>query len=152
MINAKKLFYIEGFMKVIKLLAGFFLYFVYLIFFKMFKPESNSSQEDTAFSKNPLLLEIGKSLIPLVSNLVDSIRALRRRSVKKFGFVFPLVRIVDNPALKSNEYCIRIYGKEKGKGTVFVKIPNSISVIIVHLSQIIRLHVSQLRSNSQKNF
>ena len=67
-------------------------------------------------------IEIGYGLLPLINEgsgeprLDDQVRALRRQMASDYGFVLPSVRILDNLALKANEYVIHIKETVAGRG------------------------------------
>ncbi len=69
-------------------------------------------------------LEIGYALLPLINDsnaeprLDDQVRALRRQMALDFGFVLPAVRIIDNMALKANEYIVYIKETEAARGEI----------------------------------
>ncbi|MFT3976491.1 MAG: flagellar biosynthesis protein FlhA [Sphingomonas bacterium] len=69
-------------------------------------------------------IEIGYALLPMINDsereprLDDQVRALRRQMATEFGFVLPSVRIVDNMALKANEYVISIKETEAARGEI----------------------------------
>lgn len=69
-------------------------------------------------------IEIGYALLPLTSEanveprLDDQVRALRRQMAVDFGFVLPAVRIIDNMALKPNEYAVFIKETEAARGEI----------------------------------
>jgi flagellar biosynthesis protein FlhA len=69
-----------------------------------------------------LLLETGASLVPLVkyypSPLCERIQDMRRKLSLEMGFTIPDIRIIDNPNLKKNEYCIKINGDEVGRACI----------------------------------
>lgn len=71
---------------------------------------------------DPIRVEIGYALLPLVNNdgddvrLDEQVKALRRQMASDFGFVLPPVRILDNMALGPNEYVVRIRETEVGRG------------------------------------
>jgi len=69
----------------------------------------------------PLELEIAYDLIDLVDpnrggDLLDRVRALRRKLALELGIVIPLVRTRDNLDLPSHTYAIRVHGVEIGRG------------------------------------
>jgi flagellar biosynthesis protein FlhA len=69
----------------------------------------------------PLELEIAYDLIDLVDpdrggDLLDRVRALRRKLALELGIVIPLVRTRDNLDLPAHTYTIRIHGVELGRG------------------------------------
>jgi len=83
---------------------------------------------------DPLQLEIGYGLIPLVSedrvdNLLHRVTGLRRRFVNELGLVLPMVRIRDNLRLPPNGYRINIRGEEVARGELlldhYLAIPGS---------------------------
>lgn len=85
------------------------------------KPESviNLLQVD------PLELEIGYSLIPLVDpkqggDLLDRITLIRRQCALELGLVVPAIRIRDNMQLKPNLYTIKIAGLEVAEGELMI--------------------------------
>ncbi|MDB5721034.1 MAG: flagellar biosynthesis protein FlhA, partial [Alphaproteobacteria bacterium] len=67
-------------------------------------------------------IEIGYGLLPLINEgsgeprLDDQVRALRRQMASDYGFVLPSVRILDNLALKANEYVIHVKETVAGRG------------------------------------
>jgi flagellar biosynthesis protein FlhA len=69
----------------------------------------------------PLELEIAFDLVDLVDaskggDLLDRVRALRRKLALELGIVIPLVRTRDNMDLPSSTYTIRVHGVEIGRG------------------------------------
>ncbi len=72
---------------------------------------------------DPLTLEIGYGLIPLVdkehgAELLDRITRIRREAALDLGLVVPRIRIIDNMRLEPSEYCFKIKGIEVGRGTI----------------------------------
>ncbi|WP_277968925.1 MULTISPECIES: flagellar biosynthesis protein FlhA [Sphingomonas] len=69
-------------------------------------------------------IEIGYGLLPIINDtareprLDDQVRALRRQMATEFGFVLPAVRIIDNLALKPNEYLVTIKETEAARGEI----------------------------------
>ena len=69
-------------------------------------------------------IEIGYALLPMINDeqreprLDDQVRALRRQMAADYGFVLPAVRIIDNLALKPNEYVVHIKETEAARGTI----------------------------------
>ena len=73
---------------------------------------------------DPMELEIGYSLIPLVdessaSNLLRRISLIRRQVALDLGVIVPSIRIHDNLELAPNEYRIKIRDVEVGAGTLY---------------------------------
>jgi flagellar biosynthesis protein FlhA len=69
----------------------------------------------------PLELEIAYDLIDLVDqarggDLLERVRALRRKLALELGVVIPLVRTRDNLELPANTYAIKLHGVELGRG------------------------------------
>ncbi|MGQ0825075.1 MAG: flagellar biosynthesis protein FlhA [Actinomycetota bacterium] len=69
----------------------------------------------------PLELEIAFDLIDLVDparggDLLDRVRALRRKLALELGIVIPLVRTRDNMDLPAHTYAVRVHGVEIGRG------------------------------------
>jgi flagellar biosynthesis protein FlhA len=69
----------------------------------------------------PLELEISYDLVDLVDasrggDLLDRVRALRRKLALELGMVIPLVRTRDNLDLPPHTYAIRVHGVEMGRG------------------------------------
>ena len=70
---------------------------------------------------DPMELEIGYSLIPLVDagqggDLLDRVVMIRRQCALELGLIVPTIRIRDNIQLKPNAYIIKIKGVEITKG------------------------------------
>lgn len=75
----------------------------------------------SALAMDELKIELGFGLLALVNEvqgrkLTDQIKALRRQIAQDLGFVMPAVRILDNMALASESYVIRVKELEAGKG------------------------------------
>ena len=69
----------------------------------------------------PLELEIAYDLIDLVDatkggDLLDRVRALRRKLALELGVVIPLVRTRDNLELPASTYSVRVNGVDVGRG------------------------------------
>lgn len=92
-------------------------------------PEGSKSGEkkpdDTSMPKiNPMTLELGFSLVPLVDpnqdgDLVDRISLIRRQIKEEMGFLIPPISIQDNIELSNNEYRIMVRGLERARGSVY---------------------------------
>jgi flagellar biosynthesis protein FlhA len=72
---------------------------------------------------DPLELEVGYSLIPLVDpgqggDLLERVRLVRRQFATDLGFVVPPVRIRDNLQLKPAVYAVKIRGQVVARGEV----------------------------------
>ncbi|MFM7537338.1 MAG: flagellar biosynthesis protein FlhA [Acidimicrobiales bacterium] len=70
---------------------------------------------------DPLELEIGYGLVDLVDSarggdLLDRVRALRRKIAMEIGIVIPPVRTRDSFDLPDTTYAIRVHGVEVGRG------------------------------------
>ncbi|NLZ44257.1 MAG: EscV/YscV/HrcV family type III secretion system export apparatus protein, partial [Clostridia bacterium] len=70
---------------------------------------------------DPMELEIGYSLIPLVDksqggDLFERVSMIRRQVALELGIVLPPIRIRDNMQLSPNQYVIKIKGVEVGGG------------------------------------
>jgi flagellar biosynthesis protein FlhA len=99
-------------------------------------PKAGEAPEDipAMMAVDPLELEIGYGLIPLVSeerseNILRRVTALRRQMATELGILLPKVRIRDNLRLGPNAYQIRIRGEEVAKGELmldrYLAIPGS---------------------------
>jgi flagellar biosynthesis protein FlhA len=69
----------------------------------------------------PLELELAVDIVDLVDpardgDLLDRVKALRRKIAKELGFVMPLVRTRDNLELPSHSYAIKVHGVELARG------------------------------------
>lgn len=74
---------------------------------------------------DPMELEIGYSLIPLVDtgqggDLLDRIVMIRRQCALEMGLVVPTIRIRDNIQIKPNAYIIKLKGIEIAKGDLLI--------------------------------
>ncbi|KAF0674623.1 flagellar biosynthesis protein FlhA [Profundibacterium mesophilum] len=69
-----------------------------------------------------LRLDVGSSLVPLISNdtsvLPGKVKSLRKLFAREFGFVIPSVRIKDDAALPSGTYAISVQGVEAVRGEI----------------------------------
>lgn len=74
---------------------------------------------------DPMELEIGYSLIPLVDtgqggDLLDRIVMIRRQCAVELGLVVPTIRIRDNIQIKPNAYIIKLKGIEIARGELML--------------------------------
>lgn len=97
------------------------------------KPETKIGPEDKTESVkeepqiesfleiDPLTLEIGYGLIPLVEGegeLLNKIKGMRRQMATDLGFVVPPIHIKDNLQLRPHEYLLLIKGIELARGEI----------------------------------
>lgn len=94
---------------------------------KVEAPEEPVSEEpviESYLELDPISLEIGYGLIPLVDEksgeLLGKIKAMRRQLASEFGFVVPPIHIKDNLQLRPHEYSFLIRGTEVVKGEVMM--------------------------------
>jgi len=85
--------------------------------------EEPLEQEDL-FYVDPLELEIGYGLIPLVDqvkggSLLKRLTNLRRQSANDLGLHLAPIRVRDNVQLKPNQYAIKLKGAEIASGRVY---------------------------------
>ncbi len=74
---------------------------------------------------DPIGLEVGYRLIPLVDRAQDGellrrVRGIRKKIAQEVGFLVPAVHIRDNLEIKPNAYRILLRGVEVGSGEAFV--------------------------------
>ncbi|MGQ9569998.1 MAG: flagellar biosynthesis protein FlhA [Thermodesulfovibrionales bacterium] len=88
------------------------------------KPETITKEPaiETFLEIEPLTLEIGYSLIPLVesdkADLLHKIKSIRRQIAQELGFVIPSIHIKDNLQLKPHEYSFLLRGIEIGRSEI----------------------------------
>ncbi|MPW24809.1 flagellar biosynthesis protein FlhA [Alkalibaculum sp. M08DMB] len=90
--------------------------------------EDNKDKEEnivTTFQVEPISLEIGYALIPLVDegndeNLINHITAIRRQCAMELGIVVNPIRIRDNLQLGPNDYLIKIKGNTIASGKIYI--------------------------------
>lgn len=90
-------------------------------------PEPPTEQEELEnyLHIDPLEIEIGYSLIPLIDrnqggDLLDSITMIRKQLAQEYGIVVPPIRIRDNVQINSNSYTFKIKGNEIANGEVMM--------------------------------
>ncbi len=84
-------------------------------------PQQNEERVEDYLHVDPMELEIGYGLIPLVDakqggDLLDRITMIRRQLATELGIIIPPIRIRDNIQLKPNEYRVKIRTIAVGKG------------------------------------
>ena len=90
------------------------------------KPRRETPEELAKLVRvDPLVLEVGYALIPLVDesregNLLDRIAAIRRQIALELGFIVPRIRIRDNLRLSPQTYVIRVRGEEVARGELML--------------------------------
>jgi flagellar biosynthesis protein FlhA len=88
-------------------------------------PELQSESVEKSLYVDPMEIELGYGLIPLVDqtqggDLLSRITVIRRQIASELGVVFPPIRIRDNMALESHLYIIKIKGIEVAQGTLYL--------------------------------
>lgn len=83
----------------------------------------NASEVSPIVPLDPLSLELGYALIPLVdkekgAELLERITRIRRTSALELGLVAPRIRIIDNMRIDPDEYCFKIRGVEVARGKI----------------------------------
>lgn len=84
-------------------------------------PQQKEERVEDYLHVDPMELEIGYGLIPLVDakqggDLLDRITMIRRQLATELGIIIPPIRIRDNIQLKPNEYRMKIRTIIVGKG------------------------------------
>jgi len=87
------------------------------------KPADESAEMSPVVPLDPLSLELGYGLIPLVdrdkgAELLERVHRIRRESALDLGLVIPKIRIIDNMRLEPSEYCFKIKGVDVGRGKI----------------------------------
>jgi len=91
-------------------------------------PEEEAKEEEKVLEdilKVELIeLDIGYQLIKIADpnqggDLLDRIKAMRKKIAADFGFLVPQIRIKDNLNIKPNEYMILLKGVEVAKGEIY---------------------------------
>lgn len=82
--------------------------------------EKEEKEEEIIPQPDPITLEIGYALIPMVDEsqggeIPKKVKNLRKQLAKEYGVIIPLMHIRDNLRLKPNEYRILIKGIEIDK-------------------------------------
>ena len=82
--------------------------------------KTSSPESDSVAPLDPLSLEIGFALVPLVdkskgAELLERVTRIRRECALDLGLSVPRIRIMDNMNLDPNEYCLKIRGIEAGR-------------------------------------
>jgi flagellar biosynthesis protein FlhA len=84
---------------------------------------SNPDDISPIVSLDPLSLDLGYALIPLVdkekgAELLERVTRIRRESALDLGLVVPPIRIRDNMSLDPSEYSFKIRGIEAGRSSL----------------------------------
>ena len=83
----------------------------------------NSSNIYSLLSVEPIEIEFGYSLIPLVDeasggNLIGRIINFRKQFAADMGFVVPSIQLHDSGMLSPNQYVVKLKGEEVAKGEI----------------------------------
>jgi len=86
---------------------------------------SSREEVEALLPMDPLELEIGYGLIPLVDSdrkgtVLERIRMIRRQIALEMGVVIPLMHIRDNLHLKPNQYSIKLNGVQVASGELMM--------------------------------
>jgi flagellar biosynthesis protein FlhA len=87
-------------------------------------PETAEATWDDVALVDPLGMEVGYRLIPLVDQsqqgeLLGRIKSIRKKIAQELGFLVPVVHIRDNLEIQPNSYIIRLKGVEIGRGEAY---------------------------------
>lgn len=87
--------------------------------------DRNSQEVKDLLKIDPMELELGYSLIPLVDrdqggDLLERITMIRKQIAMELGIIVPYLRIRDNMQLNPNEYAIKIKNSRVAKGDLMV--------------------------------
>ncbi len=87
-------------------------------------PEAAEATWDDVALVDPLGMEVGYRLIPLVDQsqqgeLLGRIKSIRKKIAQELGFLVPVVHIRDNLEIQPNSYIIRLKGVEIGRGEAY---------------------------------
>jgi flagellar biosynthesis protein FlhA len=87
------------------------------------KPKDEAAEMSPIVPLDPLSLELGYGLIPLVdrdkgAELLERVHRIRSESALDLGLVIPRIRIIDNMSLEPSEYCFKIKGVDVGRGKI----------------------------------
>lgn len=89
------------------------------------KKDREREESFTSFHVEPISIEVGYGLIPLVDegnddNLINHITSIRKQCANELGIIISPIRIRDNLQLGPNEYIIKIKGNQISQGEVFI--------------------------------
>ncbi len=87
------------------------------------KQSSENGDASPVAPLDPLCLELGYALIPLVNKengaeLLERVTRIRREMAVDLGLVVPKIRIIDNMQLNPDEYSFKIRGIEAGRARI----------------------------------
>jgi flagellar biosynthesis protein FlhA len=87
------------------------------------KPAEGPEKVESLLKVDPLGLEVGFALIPLLDvaqggTVLERIKAIRRQMAQEMGIVVPPIRIRDNLQLPANTYRVLLRGEEIGRGEI----------------------------------
>jgi flagellar biosynthesis protein FlhA len=90
------------------------------------KPAESPEKVERLLKVDPMEIELGYALIPLVEeseggDLLRRVTLVRRQAAMEIGVVVPPVRIRDNVRLKPDAYAIKIRGMEVARGKVLMR-------------------------------
>lgn len=90
------------------------------------KPSEKKESVEELLRIDPLEVEIGYGLIPLVDtsrggDILERITLIRRQIALELGIIIPPVRVRDNVQLEPNHYRIKIRGEEIAEGELMVR-------------------------------
>ncbi len=89
------------------------------------RPASGPEKIESLLEIDPLELELGFGLIPLVDeagggDLLARVTSTRRQVAGELGFVVPPVRIRDNVQLNAEDYSIKLRGEDVASGSLMI--------------------------------
>lgn len=90
------------------------------------EPQKQTESVEDLLKVDPLEVEIGYGLIPLVDSsqggdVLERITLIRRQLAMELGMIIPPVRVRDNIQLEPNHYRIKLKGMEVAGGQILVR-------------------------------
>jgi len=115
------------------------------------KSNKKTYEEEPIIFHEPLTLELGYGMVPLVEKeygaiLIESIREMRYQISQELKITIPKIRIIDNAILDPREYCIKIHGEDKGRGIIKNIDLEANSKIITHFTEIIKQNITEFQN------
>jgi len=86
--------------------------------------KDRDNRPETILKLDPLALEIGLDLLPLVNGnvkgMLDRLGVLRRSLSQDLGIIVPSIAVRDNPSLPSHQYSFLLRGHEVAAGDLYI--------------------------------
>lgn len=81
-------------------------------FIKKIEVQRKYNENFNLLSEDIIRFNVGYDFVPVIDDLLEAIKNARKKLTNETGFVFPLVRVIDDSSIQENKVVVFVQGKE----------------------------------------